>query len=106
MIVGPYHFTPEQVSHFNCNDCGINVIERGDFCMLQHEIWDDQFGLGLYDNLCLACIETRLGRPLTEHDCICFPRVFGYPTSPALAERFGFAKHLGFTKKPNKKRKV
>jgi hypothetical protein len=52
-----------ELAKFNCLDCGINVITIGDWYMAEHHIWDEQ-GLGWKDNLCLACLEARLGRPL------------------------------------------
>jgi hypothetical protein len=84
-----YKFSPEEIARHRCLDCGVNVIEIGDYCMVQSEIWRDQFGLGWDDNLCIACIEKRLGRRLTPHD-LGFgftPNVEGYPKSDALVER-------------------
>jgi hypothetical protein len=51
-----------------CNDCGVDVLEIGDWCMCVPEVWRDRLGLGWRDNLCLACLEKRLGRPLTAND--------------------------------------
>jgi hypothetical protein len=44
-----------------CNDCGVNVLESGDWYMTPPELWA---GLGLEwdDNLCIPCLEKRLGR--------------------------------------------
>ena len=39
------------------------------------------------DNLCLACIEKRLGRPIAIGDVITFPVVEGYPMSDTLHAR-------------------
>ena len=47
---------------YPCNDCGVDVLEIGDWYMAR-KIWDE-LGLGWTDNLCLACLEKRLGRPL------------------------------------------
>jgi hypothetical protein len=82
-----YQFSPEQIARCKCNDCGVNVIEAGDYTMLKFEIWEDQFGLRWEDNLCVACIEKRLGRPFTILDFICFPSVEGYSMSAVLQDR-------------------
>ena len=55
--------------------------------MLRPRIWRDTFGLGITDNLCLACIEKRLGRAIAIGDVITFPVVEGYPMSDALHAR-------------------
>ena len=82
-----YKLSPRQIARCRCNDCGVNVIEAGDYCMLRRRIWRDTFGLGITDNLCLACIETRLGRAITIADAITFPIVDGYPMSDTLHAR-------------------
>jgi hypothetical protein len=84
-----YKFSREDIARHKCLDCGVNVIEIGDYCMVRDEIWRDAFGLGWNDNLCMVCIEKRLGRRLTPHD-LNFgftPQVEGYPKSDALHER-------------------
>jgi hypothetical protein len=64
------------------------LSSAGDFCMLRSELWE---GLGLTwdDNMCVACIEAKLGRPLSmlSNDFICFPYVEGYPMSNTLRDR-------------------
>jgi hypothetical protein len=59
---------------FLCNDCGIDVWKAGDWYMAQPEVWK---GLGLkwHDNLCLACLDRRLG-----FKAICTTHI--YPASP------------------------
>jgi hypothetical protein len=84
-----YKFSLEEIARHKCLDCGVNVIETGDYCMVRNEIWRDTFGLDWEDNLCIACIEKRLGHRLTAHD-LNFgftPNVEGYPKSDALSER-------------------
>lgn len=83
-----YKFSRAQMARCVCNDCGVNVIKRGDYCMINPQIWEDQFRLGWSDNLCIACIEARLGRQLTLLDFCCFPSVEGYPASEVLISRF------------------
>ena len=82
-----YKLSPRQIARCRCNDCGVNVIEAGDYCMLRPRIWRDTFGLGITDNLCLACIEKRLGRAIAIGDVITFPVVEGYPMSDTLHAR-------------------
>ena len=85
-------FSRREVARHKCLDCGINVIKAGDYCLLNSKIWKNQLGLGWNDNLCIACIEARLGRKLRLLDFISFPLVKGFPTSDTLAERYGFKK--------------
>lgn len=85
-----YHFSRRAIARCKCLDCGINVIKAGDYCMLSPDIWDKQLHLGWHDNLCIACIEERLGRqlrPLCSGDFICFPSVEGFVTSKILSDR-------------------
>jgi hypothetical protein len=53
-----------EIARHRCVDCGVNVIRIGDYYMLRSAIWQDQLGLGWHDNLCIACVEQRLGRKL------------------------------------------
>jgi hypothetical protein len=53
----------KQLPKYLCKDCGVDVIAIGDWYMAKSEIWK-ALGLGWSDNLCLACLERRLGRPL------------------------------------------
>jgi hypothetical protein len=87
-VIRAYQFSRREIARHKCNDCGVNVIEAGDYCMLQPAIWEKQFGLGWKDNLCLACIEARLGRGLGWLDVISFPCVEGYPMSDEMVSRF------------------
>ena len=86
-------FSRREIARHKCLDCGINVIEAGDYCLLSAKLWKDQFGLGWNDNLCIACIEARLGRKLSMRllDFISFPSVKGFPTSDTLLDRYGFS---------------
>jgi hypothetical protein len=83
-----YRFSPDEIARYRCLDCGRNVVEIGDFLMLRPEIWNDELHLGWDDNLCLACIERRLGRKLRGLlDIVSLPTVEGYPRSATLMER-------------------
>jgi hypothetical protein len=74
----------------------VNVLVIGEFCMVHPDIWDDQLGLGWDDNLCIGCIEARLGRKLKGPcpDFMSFPSYsWMYPTSERLMDRYGFIKN-------------
>lgn len=47
-----------------CKDCGLNVIKAGEYYMVNSAIWEKQLGLTWSDNLCIGCLESRLGRKL------------------------------------------
>ena len=54
---------------FLCNDCRVDVLVSGDWYMAAPQLWKKQLGLGWEDNLCLPCLEKRLGRkvkPFTD----------------------------------------
>jgi hypothetical protein len=59
---------------YRCIDCGVNVVAIGEFYMLKSALWEDQLGLGLSDNLCIGCLERRLGRKISLRDLGSFPR--------------------------------
>lgn len=58
-----YEFSKEDIARFKCLDCGVNVIEIGDWYMCPPETWGG-LGLGWEYNLCIACLEARFGRKL------------------------------------------
>ena len=68
------------------------MIEQGGYGLIRPSIWSGRLKLGWADNLCIACMEKRLGRGLDMRDFITFPSVEGYNISDALAERYGFKK--------------
>jgi hypothetical protein len=84
----------DQRDRYTCNDCGVNVLTSGEFYMLHPEIWQGQLGLGWSDNLCIGCLEQRLGRrvgPLFGGDFCSTPNYpWMYPPSPRLMDRYGF----------------
>jgi len=83
-----YKFSAKEIARHKCLDCGVNVIEAGDYCMITRQIWEGQFKLGWNDNLCLACIEKRLGRKLRPMLDVDPAFVEGYPSSDVLLDRF------------------
>jgi hypothetical protein len=91
-ISNTYAFSKKEVAlaRFRCLDCDVNVIKAGDFCMLHSDIWEYQLHLGWEDNLCIMCVEARIGRklrPMLSGDFAGFPNVKGYPMSPILRDR-------------------
>jgi hypothetical protein len=91
-ISNSYAFSKKVVAlaRFNCLGCGINVIKAGDYCMLTPHVWRDQLHLEWEDNMCVKCIELRIGRklrPMLSGDFAGFPNVKGYPMSPILRDR-------------------
>jgi hypothetical protein len=90
-----YRASRRDIARHTCIDCGVNVIKIGDYCMISPDIWERKFHLEWRDNLCIACIEARLGRklrPMFKGDFIGFPNVEGYPMSAILTDRIGFIK--------------
>jgi hypothetical protein len=78
-----------------CNDCGVNVITSGEYYMLKPAIWEEELGLGWTDNLCIGCVEKRLGRrlkPLLEGDDFMllpdYEWLKQYPPSARLWDRY------------------
>jgi hypothetical protein len=62
--LGHYKFSADEIARHVCLDCGVNVIEIGDYVMLSPRTWEGTLGLDWDDNLCIACVEKRLGRQL------------------------------------------
>jgi hypothetical protein len=81
------------LAQYQCNDCGVNVVTAGEFYMLKPQIWEDELGLSWDDNLCVGCLENRLGRKVTLHDMGSFPAYkWMQPPSDRLRDRLGFEK--------------
>jgi hypothetical protein len=91
-----------------CKDCGVNVLTTGEYYMVSADMWERQCDLGYDDNLCIGCLESRIGRKLKGPfgDFICFPNYpWMYPASDRMMDRYGFVKnakgelvHPGFEK--------
>jgi hypothetical protein len=59
---------PEVYTAFRCVDCGKDTGESGEYYSVKDNVWAAS---GLAPNggmLCLACLERRIGRPLTGED--------------------------------------
>lgn len=80
--------TTQFAPKYLCNDCGVDVLETGDWYLAPSEIWEKTLGFGWNDNLCLACLERRLGRPLIGGFGDCTP-ASSYP--PPFSRHFGEA---------------
>src|SRR5262245_26946734 len=72
-----------------CDCCGFEIIEGGEYCMIHPKIWEDKLGLGWNDNLCIGCVEKRLGRKLKGwRDIIyCPPNPGGFASSERYMRR-------------------
>ena len=46
---------------YPCIDCGVDVLQIGDWYMALPDLWEDKLGLTWDDNLCIACLDKRLG---------------------------------------------
>jgi hypothetical protein len=53
----------EVFDRMNCLDCGVNVVAVGDYYMVNKDVWE-RLGLSWLDNLCIPCLEQRLGHEL------------------------------------------
>jgi hypothetical protein len=81
---------------YKCNDCGVNVLTTGEFYMLDQDIWEKDLGLGWNDNLCIGCLESRIGRKLKGpiEDFMLIPSYpWMYPASDRMMDRYGFIKN-------------
>jgi hypothetical protein len=92
----------EKLAHFRCNDCGVNVVEIGDWYMATPEIWKEQLGLGWNDNLCIACLEQQLGRRVRRGDIGPASSMhFVDDISDRVADRLSFVTPAGNESPPN-----
>jgi hypothetical protein len=93
MRVPGYKFSRREIARHKCIGCGVNVIKIGDYCMLNSDLWKRKLHLKWEDNMCLACIEARIGRKLSlrKHDFNGCPGIEGFPMSDTLADRLGFS---------------
>jgi hypothetical protein len=83
----------KELARYRCNDCSVNVVIAGECYMLNDEIWEDQLGLGWDDNLCIGCLEQRLGRKVSMANTQSAHHVV-YPFSKRLCARL-FGKRNG-----------
>jgi hypothetical protein len=76
---------PEVHARFKCIDCSVNILDVGDWYMADPEIWNG-LGLGWTDNLCIPCLQERLGRPFRRNWQDVTPAQI-YPWSPGVSRR-------------------
>jgi hypothetical protein len=77
-----------QIARHKCKDCGVNVIKIGEYYMVSPQIWQDKLRLTWADNLCIGCLEKRLGRKLRQNDFITWPEnPGGYANSERYSRR-------------------
>ena len=69
-----------------CNDCGVDVLRTGNWYMATPDLWEKKLGLGWNDNLCIACLEKRLGRKAKAWKDIApvFTSIGSERTTPAI----------------------
>jgi len=88
IIMRKYADDPQRlIPEFICNDCSRNVLKIGDWYICKPEIWENAFGLGWSDNLCIACLEKRLRRPLRRGMRDVYPASTQYRRHPPLSRR-------------------
>ena len=63
-------------ARLTCLDCGVNVVEIGEYYMISSAIWEKKLHLKWSDNLCIGCLESRLGRKLRGFTCE--PGIIGF----------------------------
>jgi hypothetical protein len=67
-----------------CIDCRTDVAAIGQFYMLHDDIWVSRLKLNWHDNLCVGCLEARLGRKVRLADFD-----MGWPCNHRVVERLG-----------------
>jgi hypothetical protein len=83
------------VCDWRCLDCGINTDAIDEYYMLRNEVWA-QANPGIDGQLCIGCVEHRLGRTLTAAD-FTDKRINTSTTlrrSPRLIDRLESSSHL------------
>ena len=76
-----------------CADCGVGTFTLGEWYMVKDEVWDHAWvgrrkswhALDGQDFLCIACLETRLGRTLMACDFTDVP--INDPNQDNISER-------------------
>lgn len=78
---------------FYCMDCGndISIWGIAEWFMVSNSVWE-RSGAGKEDDLCVGCLEKRIGRKLTSYDfggTGSFPVNSLFEQSPRLRDRMG-----------------
>lgn len=89
LTLGAAIISKKERARQRCLDCKVNVIEIGEYYMLKPELWEKKLGLTWTDNLCIGCLEKRLGRRVSIDDMGSFP-IYPWtaPTSERLLDRY------------------
>jgi hypothetical protein len=85
-VYGP---RPPDTSKYACHDCGTDTLEILEYYMVYDNLWQEATEKKVKGCLCIGCLETRLGRQLTNVDFINAPVNSG--KSLRLQERLGMA---------------
>ena len=81
-----------------CVDCRVHVHLAGEYYMVRDDVWPIDPDGG---QLCVGCLEKRIGRRLVPGDFIDAPvNRPGSNTSARLADRLGFARASLFEEAP------
>ena len=82
-------------ARYRCAGCRLDVLEHREIFVLDDNVWHALAGTDANKFLCLACVETRLGRQLRPSDFPNWPvnryGMFGKGHSDRLRERMGLA---------------
>jgi len=87
---------PKIDTRFRCVDCGKDTCESGEYYRVGDDVWAAS---GLAPNggmLCLACLERRIGRPLTEADFGMMPYAGAWERHLAAREQRSTDQQLSF----------
>ena len=61
-----------KISPRKCDDCGKNLATNHEYYMVKDDIWEEAGMENGTGDLCINCLEDRLGRELTYKD---FPKL-------------------------------
>ena len=61
-----------KLSPRKCDDCGNNLAANHEFYMVKNEIWEEAGKENGEGDLCINCLEDRIGRKLNSKD---FPKL-------------------------------
>lgn len=77
----------KEIAAFACVDCGINTLYSLEYYMVHDALWEE----ASLSNLCIGCLEGRLGFTLCPEDFIDAPvnTEFPFPKSERLKNRLG-----------------
>lgn len=74
------------MGNFDCLDCGVDTSVIGEYYMLKDAIWLQANPAG-EGQLCIACVERRLGRQLSPEDFLDAPINFRATVSDRVTDR-------------------